>query len=424
MSERYTSEETRKASIAEVSAKALPTGAGPSSAPGGKSRKTSMNRASVGVVSHIEKERLQTFNFSVVQNTTGKLPTDLYALDNLELQNYTSAVLRYTPMEVAVRYYGTPIFSEHQTNVAYSQLFHESTNLGDQAYEHDFDGCVLFSDISGFTKLTNRLLSERCDEGAEILNNIINRFFEELISVITRHAGDVIKFAGDAVLSIWSSNTSGEGLETLTHRAIACALEQIERLHNWDTGEGGVKLQLHLGLGTGPVRGVDLGNRMRREYVVAGEPLKQLSDAEQQASSGQLVVSPQAWELVKGVCTGRECELDPEFGPGFQVITRCEKLKTMPPHWRKLLEDQLLLETSGSFEKPMAALSALYLYVPGPMRMHLVSADTVIEGKVVKATHAASQFREVTMMFIRIGGLQYTHTCQNECPLNLPYRSR
>ena len=40
-----------------------------------------MNRASVGVVSHIEKERLQTFNFSVVQNTTGKLPTDLYALE-------------------------------------------------------------------------------------------------------------------------------------------------------------------------------------------------------------------------------------------------------------------------------------------------------------------------------------------------------
>ena len=55
----------------------------------------------------------------------------------------------------------------------------------------------------------------------------------------------------------------------------------------------------------------------------------------------------------------------------------------------------------------MAALSALYLYVPGPMRSHLVSADIEIEGKVVKATHAASQFREVTMMFIRIGGLHY-----------------
>ena len=28
----------------------------------------------MGAVSHIEKERLQTFNFSVVHNTTGKLP--------------------------------------------------------------------------------------------------------------------------------------------------------------------------------------------------------------------------------------------------------------------------------------------------------------------------------------------------------------
>ena len=79
---------------------------------------------------------------------------------------------------------------------------------------------VLFSDISGFTKLTNRLLEERGQEGAEILNGIINRFFEELIQIIHRHAGDVIKFAGDAVLSIWSSNASGESLKTLTQRAI------------------------------------------------------------------------------------------------------------------------------------------------------------------------------------------------------------
>ena len=45
---------------------------------------------------------------------------------------------------------------------------------------------MLFSDISGFTKLTNRLLKEHNKEGAEILNTIINRYFEELINCITR----------------------------------------------------------------------------------------------------------------------------------------------------------------------------------------------------------------------------------------------
>ena len=39
----------------------------------------------------------------------------------------------------------------------------------------------LLRHLSGFTKLTNRLLKERGDEGAEIPNNIICRFFEELI---------------------------------------------------------------------------------------------------------------------------------------------------------------------------------------------------------------------------------------------------
>ena len=101
----------------------------------------------------------------------------------------------------------------------------------------------------------------RGDEGAEILTSIINRFFEELISIVTRHAGDVIKFAGDAILCIWSSNTSQESLTTLTRRAIACALEQVQKLHNWDTREG-VTLQLHLT--TGP--GTALANKLTEEH--------------------------------------------------------------------------------------------------------------------------------------------------------------
>ena len=69
-----------------------------------------------------------------------------------------------------------------------------SDDIPNEPFSEFCAGATMLVDISGFTKLTNRLLSERGDEGAEILNNIINRFFEELISVITRHAGDVIKF--------------------------------------------------------------------------------------------------------------------------------------------------------------------------------------------------------------------------------------
>ena len=315
----------------------------------------------------IDKGRLQTFNFQVVDHNRAGTAEDVTTMSTEELSKYVDSVLRFVPVEVAMRYYDQQLVGPSGER-AYTNSGHEVVQLGDQGYEHHFQSCVLFSDISGFTKLTNRLLKEHGNEGAEILNGIINKFFEELIAIITRHSGDVIKFAGDAVLSIWSSNTHGESIEMLTHRAVACALEQIQTLHNWDTKEG-VMLQLHLGLGAGKVQGIDLGNPLRREFVVAGEPLKQLSDAEQQAESGQLVVSPEAWDYVRGHCSGTQVATDPKFGPGFYVVTKCHDKPPLPPHWRVILQDQM----KATSPPPKSALDNFYVYAPGPMRPHLVS---------------------------------------------------
>ena len=398
----------------------------------------------VGRRTAIDRSRLQTFNFrEATQAATSSGATDASKLQSEELQRYIRSVLRFVPVEVAMRYYARPLVARppppsaaleprsesskrgragsigffgggesaaivdpiRSSNSgsemhAYAEVRHEQVEpsalaLEGQAYEHPFNAAVLFSDISGFTKLTNKLSAEFKDgEGAEILRNLICKFFEELISCITRHSGDVIKFAGDAVLSIWSSSVANESIETLTLRATACALEQLEKLNHWDTGRG-VKLELHLGLGAGLVRGVDLGNHMRREYVVAGEPLRQLSEAEQQASNGELVVSPQAWEMIRGECAGRRLPQTAPFADGYYVVTRCSQPPPLPPHWREVLEVQM----GAASPVPKEALSNFYLYAPGPMRPHLVSG---------KVETAASQFREVTMMFIRIGGLHYS----------------
>lgn len=292
----------------------------------------------------IELGRLQTFNFTTTDSgVIGPHDIDLTKVSEVELRNYTWSVTRFVPAEVAARLYGHPVPSNTHFFNGYSGVINGATGrtLNVQAYEHGFEAAVLFSDISGFTKLTNRLIAERDKEGAEILNQIINRFFEELIAIIHNHGGDVIKFAGDAVLSIWSSSASGDPIEELTRQAVACALAQIEAMHGWDTNEG-VRLQLHLGLGAGTVLGVDLGNQFRREYVVAGEPLKQLSEAEQQAQSGQVVLSPQAWEYVREVCIGSPCPTHAEFGTGFAVVTQMRSRSVDVPHWRSHVVEALL----------------------------------------------------------------------------------
>ena len=123
-----------------------------------------------GRVTAIDKSRLQTFNFRQATKESTNAP-EPGALSSDELSRYVHSVLRFVPVEVAARYFERPLYSGGER--AYVDLRHEVRSLEDQAYEHHFNAAVLFSDISGFTKLTNQLLRVRGDEGAEILNNLV-----------------------------------------------------------------------------------------------------------------------------------------------------------------------------------------------------------------------------------------------------------
>jgi class 3 adenylate cyclase len=67
-----------------------------------------------------------------------------------------------------------------------------------------FPSAVLFADISGFTALTERLAA-RGPAGAEDLTELLNLYFGQMIDLIGEHGGDVVKFAGDALVALWPS---------------------------------------------------------------------------------------------------------------------------------------------------------------------------------------------------------------------------
>src|SRR5436189_2803251 len=65
------------------------------------------------------------------------------------------------------------------------------------------EGSMLSADISGFTKLSERLAAQG-NEGAEELTDLIDDCFDGMIAIAAQHGGDILKFGGDALLLLFT----------------------------------------------------------------------------------------------------------------------------------------------------------------------------------------------------------------------------
>lgn len=175
------------------------------------------------------------------------------------------------------------------------------TPLLDPTAEY-FPATALFADISGFTEITEAL-AQRGPGGAEELTLLLNSYFSQLITLIGEHGGEIIEFAGDGLLALWPAEDEDLSLTTL--RASQCALAIQSSLHDTYVA-GDVPLALHIGIGAGEIAAAHLGGMFGHwMLLVGGAPLVQVSLANQQATSGEIILSPEAWQLVETTCAGR-----------------------------------------------------------------------------------------------------------------------
>ncbi len=171
-----------------------------------------------------------------------------------------------------------------------------------------FPAAVMFADISGFTSLAERL-AQQGKGGSEELTKHLNAYFGRLIALIAEHGGDVVKFAGDALLAIWSV-TEGEvnaSLEEATSRAAGCCLAIAAELGDYVAED--VRLTLHAGIGAGEIAGLHVGGVGGRwEFLIAGAPLAQMARAEAAAKPGEVCISAEVWALIKNQFAGTVLE--------------------------------------------------------------------------------------------------------------------
>jgi class 3 adenylate cyclase len=170
-----------------------------------------------------------------------------------------------------------------------------------------FAAAAMFADLSGFTALTEQM-SLHNPAGTEELTQILDLYFGHLVQVVTSHGGDVVKFAGDGLLALWYGD---EDLSLLTQRAVQCglAVQMMMAPDVWGSSFDSVSvaapLKMRVGIGAGDVTTMHVGGVFGRwELLVTGDPLRQTGQAEAQARPGDVVISPEAWQLAGAICIG------------------------------------------------------------------------------------------------------------------------
>jgi len=119
------------------------------------------------------------------------------------------------------------------------------------------DVCVLFSDVRGFTQLSQEL-------EPTTLFNVLSRHLGMQVDCVDRHGGYIDKFAGDGIMAVFDSDRRvGE--------ACRCALEIMAMTRSQGTGRNDRMLGLGIGIHCGPALVGNIGSDKHLDYSVIGE---------------------------------------------------------------------------------------------------------------------------------------------------------
>lgn len=157
------------------------------------------------------------------------------------------------------------------------------------------DGTLVSADISGFTKLSERLAGFG-RRGAEELTDVVNDCFGAMIAICEEEGGDVLKFGGDALLVLFDGTDHAA-------RACAAAVRMRESIRRplVAPSAGRVRLQMSVGVHTGafPLVLVRAGHH---ELLVTGPDVTATVACEAEASAGEILVGPATARLVDRAC--------------------------------------------------------------------------------------------------------------------------
>lgn len=127
------------------------------------------------------------------------------------------------------------------------------------------DVTILFSDIRGYTTLTENL-------GASEVVSLLNKYFETMVEAVFNHEGTLDKFIGDALMAVFGAPLPLK--ENHGWMAVKSALDMRWRLLEFNKPRllnNQPLIHIGIGISSGEVVSGNIGSQKRMDYTVIGD---------------------------------------------------------------------------------------------------------------------------------------------------------
>ena len=162
---------------------------------------------------------------------------------------------------------------------------------------------VLFSDVRGFTTLTEQL-------GAQGTVSLLNEYFTIMVDCISDEGGMLDKFIGDAIMAVYGIPLEHDDDEDRTLRS---AIKMITSLNDFNADrekKGLMPIDIGIGINTDSVVSGNIGSPKRMDYTVIGDGVNLAARLESACKqySAHILISEYTVKKLKGTYRLRDID--------------------------------------------------------------------------------------------------------------------
>jgi adenylate cyclase len=154
---------------------------------------------------------------------------------------------------------------------------------------------IFFSDLEGFTELTERL-------EPEVLTELLTHYLTEMSKISLRWGGTIDKYIGDAIM-IFFGDPASKGEKADAVNCVRMAMEMVDQLAEiraiWKDKGLALPLNARMGIHTGICTVGNFGSEDRLDYTVIGNGVNLASRLESNAKPNSILISEDTYLHVR-----------------------------------------------------------------------------------------------------------------------------